>query len=381
MPNYLFQLGNTPELSRKELAVFIPLGQQTQVSPEMIQVELAGDEEATQLMEVLGGVVKILRVEQQLKQSDAPDLQAITVDYLLKQPAEKITFGLMEWGRDHLPMIPISEIKIALISYGKKVRYHESSRHGLSASVLLHHPDVIEVALIQVQDFIYVARSVAVQDIDSWSIRDREKPYADRRKGMLPPKVARMMVNMAVGPIADTSLVYDPFCGTGTILMEALMRGCSVAASDIDPDAVTGTERNLAWLAEDLHEKPAVPVVFESDAARAKRPELMHSVTQIVTEPFLGKPTPQASQLPNIFKGLSKMYLGAFKNWTTLLADNAKVVIVFPYVQTEKGDYSLSDLIDKLSGLGYTMESEPVMYHRPQAVVQRQIHTFNYTQG
>ncbi len=378
MSNYLFQLGNTPDLSRSELGVFVSANQLIPVSSDMIQIELPSDLAAQELMSKLGGTVKILRLEQQLKSSDSPDLKTVVIDYLLAQPADKITFGLMEWGRDHLPVIPVAEIKSSLISFGKRVRYHEGSRHGLSASILLHHPDVIEVALVQIQDFILVARTVAVQDIDAWTVRDRDKPYADRRKGMLPPKVARMMVNLAVGDATPSSLVYDPFCGTGTILIEALMRGCQVAGSDIDPDSVTGTDKNLHWLSQVLDLKGDQPLVFEADAARAQSPQLRSKITHIVTEPFLGKPTPQPSQLPNIFKGLQKMYWGAFKNWTSLLADQARIVIVFPYVITDQGHYSLDDLIDKLAPLGYTMESEPVMYHRPQAVVQRQIHTFSY---
>ena len=33
----------------------------------------------------------------------------------------------------------------------------------------------------------------------AWFKRDRAKPYSDRHKGLLPPKIARILVNLALG--------------------------------------------------------------------------------------------------------------------------------------------------------------------------------------
>ena len=85
--------------------------------------------------------------------------------------------------------------------------------------------------------------------------------------------------------------------------------------------------------------------------------------------------------MANIFKGLEKLYLGAFKHWTKWLADGARLVVVLPYVQTEKHTYSQQKLIDKLKEWGYTLTVEPVLYARPQAIVQRQIVIFTWKQS
>ena len=58
---------------------------------------------------------------------------------------------------------------------------------------------------------------------------------------MIPPKLARTMINLAVGENDPKSItVFDPFCGTGTILMEGLMVGVTVMGSDLDHEAVHG---------------------------------------------------------------------------------------------------------------------------------------------
>jgi 23S rRNA G2445 N2-methylase RlmL len=62
------------------------------------------------------------------------------------------------------------------------------------------------------------------------------------RQGALRPTVAAAMVNLAGEP-AGTLL--DPCCGSGTILAEAQSVGWKVRGSDIDPDAVAVSLRNV----------------------------------------------------------------------------------------------------------------------------------------
>ncbi len=62
----------------------------------------------------------------------------------------------------------------------------------------------------------------------------------------MPPRKARCMVNLsAVGP---GGRLLDPFCGTGSIPIEAALLGIRTYASDIDPVIVAGAARNFAAL-------------------------------------------------------------------------------------------------------------------------------------
>lgn len=60
----------------------------------------------------------------------------------------------------------------------------------------------------------------------------------------LPPKLARALLNLARAPPGEA--VYDPFCGTGGILLEAATMGVGTCGSDLDPRMVAAAERNLA---------------------------------------------------------------------------------------------------------------------------------------
>ncbi len=174
-------------------------------------------------------------------------------------------------------------------------------------------------------------------------------------------------------------MLYDPFCGTGTVLIEGLLRGCEVIGSDLDKDAVAGSLENLYWL-EDYFQQQFKYQVFQSDVASAAQQDWKTKVDLIVTEPFLGKPRSDPNELDNIFKGLTSMYLGAFKEWSKILNNGATVTIVFPTTVTSKKSYNLMSLIDKLASYGYTLQVNPINYARKKAVIVRQILVFKYKQ-
>lgn len=388
MESYLFLLGRTPDLSVKELeacglSTGICLGNQ------FYQVEFEDEARLISIFQELGGSLKLLKVVGQFAAIEEEKLSEYIAAYFAQ--FDRPTFAIGEINRDQLPKVQVGEVKQLLKERGISSRFIESPRDGLSASVLLHQK-VEELLVIRFPEKTFFAKTLAVQNIDEWTRRDRQKPYADRKKGMLPPKVARMMVNIGLGELrmmtseptpasTDSSsklaILLDPFCGSGSILIEGLCLGCEVVGCDIDQKAVAGTTANLAWLAAE-YQLDGHFTVFQSDATRVSLDQLDEPVNLIVTEPFLGKQTPSEQQLANIFRGMEKLYLGAFRQWRHILTDQAVIVIIFPLVQTEKTAFSLESIIDKIQALGYTSTSDPALYHRPQAVIQRQIWTFRF---
>ncbi|MCB9812792.1 MAG: hypothetical protein H6772_00150 [Pseudomonadales bacterium] len=384
MHKYYIQLGNTPELSLQEIDAVLGDSKVQRVATHLASLELKNDKSAIDVINTLAGSVKIVKEILKFKDKSEKNVIETVANYLLEKEGKKIHFGFSEYGRDHLPKIEAYEIKSKIEQGGKSARFVEGSRHGLSAAILIHKKRVVEIYIIQTPEGVFMGETLATQNIDLWTLKDRGKPYFDPKKGMLPPKIAKIMLNLALGdnPPAKgrKNLLLDPFTGTGTVLIEALLEKLDVIGSDIDPLSVAGTKRNLEWLSSEFKiEAESQVIMFDA----AKIPQQKYPIQYLVTEPFLGKPKPNSSKLPYIFKGLLKMYLGAFKHWTKLLADGATIVIVFPTVSVKNKnekiiEYNLDKLIDKLTALGYTTLSKPVLYHRPNAVVQRQIYRFRF---
>jgi tRNA G10 N-methylase Trm11 len=391
MNTYFFLLGNTPELSLLELSIFFPDGVEL-VNENVAKISVSDHIDAPQLMKILGGTVKILEEVAADKlaldstttdTSLASHLSVILADLAQSQDSTKIEFGITQLNLDSNLCPSDHQLKVALKEQDISSRYHPSNSQGVSTALLLDKNKILDLFLFQHESQIHLLKTVALQDINDWTVRDRHKPYADRKKGMLPPKVARMMVNLGANNSYQPKttlqpLFYDPFCGTGTVIMEASMLGYQTVGSDLDKAAVRGSRENLAWLSEE-YQLTANSNIFIQDVSQSiPKSRLSQKIDCLVTEPFLGKPRPQPKQVANIVKGLEKMYLGAFKNWQQILKPSARVVIVFPSIETSRHTYTLDKLIDKLSLLGYTTTSGPVEYARKQATVKRQIYVFTY---
>lgn len=108
--------------------------------------------------------------------------------------------------------------------------------------------------------------------VSSSVMRQRGGRLVERR-GALRPAVAAAMI-AAAGPARGT--LVDPFCGSGTILSEAIRAGWKAIGSDIDPGAVASAQSNV----------PAATVT-RSDVRELSFAD--DSVQTIVTNPPFGK--------------------------------------------------------------------------------------------
>src|SRR3989338_5542659 len=78
-----------------------------------------------------------------------------------------------------------------------------------------------EICLIAGKEKVYTAKTIVVQDFEDYGRRDYQRPVRDEQQGMIPPKVAQIMLNLSGAGKGDS--VLDPFCGIGTIVQEGLL--------------------------------------------------------------------------------------------------------------------------------------------------------------
>jgi tRNA (guanine10-N2)-dimethyltransferase len=110
---------------------------------------------------------------------------------------------------------------------------------GKKIAVDLRKPDVV-VYLVKIDT--QIAVSTAKIESDDFSKRDQNKrPFF--RPVALAPKFARLFVNLARVKKGDR--VLDPFCGAGSILIEAATMGMKAVGRDLDRKMVWGCRRNF----------------------------------------------------------------------------------------------------------------------------------------
>lgn len=211
-----------------------------------------------------------------------------------------------------------------------------------------------------------VLRTVWVHPFASWSEREFGKPDVDVRRGLLPQKLARMMINVTGLNLGSDVTIIDPFCGSGVVLQEARELGCQFFGSDIDGEAVRATKNNLGLTQYDNRVRVA-------DARTVQYPRLDTQKTAIVCEPWLGPvwhSRPLQVDLDRTIREISVLYLSALKHWKTFLPAGAPVVMVFPVIF---GHTVFQKTVDNIVRLKYSSNTRPIRYEREHQMVTRDI--------
>lgn len=320
MPSYFAIFGKTPALSAAELfAVF----EREKIEAKPARVSAAGMIFETSRSDLarpdlgrsdldfwsqLGGAVKAGEIIWKGKPNAQSELQAfLNRDLRERVPAGRIEFGIsnypLESGTHQGLTSPRGQtligaaLKKILAADGRSVRRVTSREKNLSAVTInknkLLGPGV-EYCLFSDRAMTFVGITSWVQDYEEFAFREFTRPRADAIAGLVPVKLARMLLNLAAVPRDST--ILDPFCGSGTIAAEALALGQKqVIASDLEERAIKETRENIRWTLTDLQrlskQTLKVPVrILQSPAEEIDRALAGERVDAIVTEPYLGPP-------------------------------------------------------------------------------------------
>ncbi|MDH5689161.1 MAG: THUMP domain-containing protein [Candidatus Bathyarchaeota archaeon] len=106
----------------------------------------------------------------------------------------------------------------------------------------LEKPGKIFVGVLTEDSFIFGLGLAEVRAKSFFERRPRRKIFF--HPTAMRPKLARCMVNLAQPKREE--LVLDPFCGTGSLLVEASLVGCRVLGFDADRRMAVGSIQNLS---------------------------------------------------------------------------------------------------------------------------------------
>lgn len=360
MPAHYVIFGIHPKLSLAELISVYPETSKTEVVSDQAAIFDTDSWDGEAAMARLGGTVKLgdILLSSHIR-SLTPDL---IVDRLVELAYEgtehgpddgrrSLDFGWTIFGtgkqKQLLERLPI-KIKQGLAKRGFSVRWVTGPKQSplspaaVAKCKLLRKPNADLCAFVQ-GDEVMIGRSTHVQNADAWSLRDYGRPHRDDENGMLPPKLARMMVNLARVPEGGTLL--DPFCGSGTVLMEACLatRAAHITGSDIEDRQVKDTEDNLAWLEyENVIDAEDLPRfgIFPSDVRQIAEHIKPKSVDAVVTEGWLGPPLRGYESLDELRRNesdIAGLWAETFSSLKGVLKKGSRLIVIAPSFKTDRG--------------------------------------------
>lgn len=341
-------------------------------------------------IEQLGGTQKAGRVVIELPASDWHRVsQKIVQAYVQAWSGfeGKITLGISVYG---FPIDAREVQKTGIILKQKLKKQNVSLRLIPNAEPVLntataHHNKLglsnnkVELIIVKGGNgSIIVAESTGAQNITALAKRDQERPKRDAFVGMLPPKLAQMMLNMAVPSDASHLRVLDPFCGTGVILQEAALMNHAVYGTDLAEKMVKYSQANLEWLA-DTHHLTIDATVHSGDAMDTK---WQSPIDAIVCESYLGQPfsaPPSPAKLTDVRKNCNYIISTFLKNIGSQIAPGTPLCIAVPAWKSINNDFTHLPLVNDVESLGYerydfkNIENKELLYFREDQIVAREL--------
>lgn len=384
-------LGSHPELSIAEIEAV------TGMRPLSASEEVAFyddlPDEITKLQARLGGTSKMGYVIGSMIHASKKEIVEYLKDVLIydSRPG-KISFGISEYdmeGSERAKELFAMQKSIGIALKNELKEAGLSSRYVVTKNPQLSSADVFKNHLLdRGAEFVFlvfekellIGRTEVVQDFADWSHRDYDRPARDAKRGMLPPKLARMMINLT-GVTPDGSTILDPFCGSGTVLMEAAILGYhKLIGSDISGQAISDTKKNMEWLRQEGAAFTA-PELKESTAANTKAFIDDLSVDAIASEPFLGQPrqgSESRAEIERVVAHLAGLYEESFATLAKLLKPGGVMVIASPvhYIGRDAFPVPTRDILTNLGLIERPIADDPIIYHRPGQYVGRDIVRF-----
>ncbi len=199
---------------------------------------------------------------------------------------------------------------------------------------------------------------------DSASMRQRgtrrPAPHPDIA---LSPRLARTLVNLAGLTAGQT--VLDPFCGSGTILLEAYAKSLRCLGLDSSASRVQEARENLHWYVGGVTDRGYD--IRKGDARELSRMLRGTKVDAVVTEPLLLPrldARPKTSTAQAMIESSASVYNDALASMAESVHPEGRIVVVVPVIQTMDGDEVTMTLDGRRLGLRF-YQPGPVGFEYP----------------
>lgn len=351
MEDYLFVLGRDKELSLLELICYFKKKNIIyNIKDKWNNFMLVSLNDNINIEE-LGGTIKIAKVV--LKSKDKKEIISFFKKFELPNQ-DKVYYSV---NNDLIKQILSERFKNESIK-----AYYKGEVNDPSVSIKL------DLELINFKD--YIAKVIQVSNPKLYKKRDETRPVFDEKK-VISIRLAKILINLSQAKRE----IFDPFCGTGTILQEALLMNLDVHGLDIN---IKEARDNLVWLNKHFNIKNKYKL-YEGDAISLNK--FVKTIEAVVTEPYLGpylRSFPNFKESKEIITKLEKLYQNVF---FALNKITNRVVIVFPVFITKNKvririDINLILSKTQFRKTNYKEVKLPILYKHKGSILEREIWIF-----
>jgi len=367
---YFFILGSNPTLSLAELTAIFSNDRFSLVQKNIAILASQADIKSD-IIKKIGGTVKFGLIHNELASLATKDILKSVAAFAKPEKSQtKFNFGISFYGKAKIHIKTVAmEFKKLLKQSGINSRWVISREPTLSSVVVEQNKLVtnkgVEIVIIEFNKKLLLGKTLAVQPFKELSFRDYGRPARDDRSGMLPPKLAQIMLNLALTPpltparlndapperlcragsrsggkgdggillSKNNITILDPFCGSGTILTEAMLMGYrNLIGSDISSKAIGDTRKNIEWIEKNFQFSIFNFQLINANAEQISKHIAPNSIDAIITEPYLG-PQRGLLEINKIIRELENLYSNSLKEFNKILKPGGRIVMIWPVFQ------------------------------------------------
>ncbi len=387
--SYIAILGRQPALGTAELERTYGGKAVTPISLQSVIIDCEDFE-----IQRFGGVLKAGKIITELQPSNWRQVsQRIVQLYSDKWSSfeGKITLGISVYDF----VVSNREVQQAGIILKQKLKKHNvslrlipNSDPTLSTATSHHNklglsPNKVELIIVRTREGkIYIAESTGSQNITAYAQRDQERPKRDAFVGMLPPKLAQIMINLACGQLKPEEgrklVVLDPFCGTGVIPQEAVLMGHAAYGTDLSEKMVEYSHANIEWLEKVYHKE----FDYKFSHGDAMTNKWQQPINAVVAETYLGQPfsaPPSPAKLEEVVKNCDHIITEFLRNLGTQIKPGTPVCIAVPAWRNKEGRFTHLPITSIIARFGYkpheftNISQNDLLYYREDQVVAREL--------
>jgi tRNA1(Val) A37 N6-methylase TrmN6 len=289
---------------------------------------------APELVSELSGSHKCAPVVERLE--SASDDQSVIADLLAPHLQDKSNvamsgYGLSEDDYEDLVRSMLDGLRATGL---RKVRLLRPDGNELLSEQIITR-GALDVVAYPYRDGFALGPTVWVPDSASMRQRGTRRPIPHSDIAMS-PRLAQTLVNLA--GLRPGQTILDPFCGAGTILIEAHAKSLRCLGVDSHASRVQEARENLRWSAG---ASDAGYDIRKGDARDLPRMLRGTKADGIVTEPLLLPrldARPRTATARAMIEESAGVYNDALASMAECVHPDGRIVVVVPVVQTMDGD-------------------------------------------
>jgi tRNA G10 N-methylase Trm11 len=332
-----FLLGKNPEIAKLEIFSFLQKFQLDfnllESANEYLILNIAGIEKLDfqTLINSLGGSLRIVEIIQVL--DDAVDFEPDELELFLN---DSENFGQSDIK---LNKSESSAIQNKFKNYFKKQKIKVAIKHEDGGLILPSNffkwnlNETGEAFFIKNrQGKVYFGKTLACTNPKVYLNFDELRPARLFTHGTS-FRLAQIMVN--IFPTKPGKTIVDPFCGTGTFMIQGMINGLDVIGIDNDQELITAAAANINWA------KTYYGVEQKSELIYGDAQDQEFKADGCVFEPYMGpflKTLPRETEAKAIIEELNELYFQIFEMLSRNLSKKSHVVCILPSIRTKKNE-------------------------------------------